>query len=286
MTSGVKPITGISTGVWRTKPPIPHEHGAWVILYAPLLIAYGFAGNWASAGWLLLVTVVTGAFFAREAAGRLIRRRGKEGTTFWLGIYLFITAAAGVPLLRFYGLGPLLTVGGMVVGFFLLHSLLLVLPARKRLDRSQWGEILGVGALVMTGPAAYVVATGKLDVTAWLIWAGCNLYFSSGVFYVKMWLEAAKVKKEWDERAKRRVARENLLYHLLLTGSILALMVALRGQTSILLAIAFAPVLIRAFVGTAQLTNKLPNLKAVGLRETLYALWFTGFFLAALRCYP
>jgi hypothetical protein len=254
------------------------------MLYAPLFIAYAAAGNWASGRWALLAVAVTGAFLAREAAGRLIRKRGKRGATFWLCIYVVAAVATGLPLVHFAGPGPVVTVALAVVTLFALHSLLLVMPGRRRLDRSQWGEVLGVGALALTGPAAYAVATGKLNVTAWLIWAFCTLYFSSSIFYVKMWLAAARVKTGWNAQTKRRVSRVNLLYHALLTAIVVMTAGAFGGLAGIALACAFAPVLIRAFLGSASLVNKLPNLRRVGMRETLYALSFTGFLLASLRC--
>src|SRR5581483_11988835 len=119
MSTKTPAANAVVPGLRLGRPPIPHEHGAWVILYAPLFIALAATPPFALAPSLLLVLAVTGLFLAREAAGR--------------------------PLLRSYRRLALLHVGLLVVGLFALHALLLLWPARKRLDRSQWGEILGVG---------------------------------------------------------------------------------------------------------------------------------------------
>lgn len=264
------------------RPPIPHEHGAWVILYAPLLIALAATPPFALAPSLLLILAVTGLFLAREAAGLLLRRRGQEGTALWLGVYLALALAGALPLVLVYRRLALLPIGLLVIGLFTLHALLLLWPARKRLDRSQWGEILGVGALALTAPAACVVAGGALDSRAWMLWAACVLYFSSSIFFVKMLLAAVKVRGDFGWPERWRIGRDNLLYHVLLLIGTVILAARFGGGSGLLVAIAYLPTLFRAFRGWATLSNKLPPLKRVGLAETCYSLWFMGFFLAAL----
>jgi hypothetical protein len=47
--------------------------------------------------------------------------------------------------------------------------------------------------------------------------------------------------------------------------------------------LAYLPALGRALRGWMTLSNKLPSLRRVGVGETLYAVWFAGFLLGALR---
>lgn len=263
-------------------PPIPHEHGAWVILYCSLLLGFGAAAVVAPMQWLLLTSAVTGAFLTREAASLLLRRRGKTGTGFWLGVYLTFSLGGGLPLLFYYRVASLLLFGALAVLLFGIHSLLLL---RERLDRSQWGEVLGVGALTLAAPAACTLAMGRLNSEAWLLWVACLLYFSSGVFTVKMYLNAARAKREWNETRRREIGRDTLQYHLLLAGALI--FAALRigvGQSGWIIA-AYLPALIRALRGWARLTPVLPPLKRVGLQEALLAVWFTGCLLAALTAW-
>lgn len=272
----------LRSGLRIGRPPIPHEHGAWVILYAPAIIALAVARPFLPLPSLLLIVAATGFFLARHAAGLLIRKRGKEGTGFWLGVYLVIAAAGTAPLLLAYQRLALLHVGLAVLALFVIHALLSVWPSRKRLDRSVWGEILAVGALAMTAPAAYAVARGALEVTAWYLWAACVLYFSSSVFYVKMLLAAGTVRGEPGWRERWSLGRNNVIYHVLLLLIVLTAASQIGGWSGALAAVAYAPILLRAFRGWTRLSNRLPPLKRVGLAETFYSLWFTGFLIAAL----
>jgi hypothetical protein len=264
-------------------PPIPREHGAWVILFAPLWIALGMAQRAKPVEGTLLILAVTGGFLARNALGLLLRRRDRAGTGFWLAIYLLLMAGAGLSLLLVYQEWALLTIGLLAGALWGIHSLLLLLPARKRLDRSQWGEILGVSALVLTGPAGVAVMRGAVDASAWLLWAVCALYFSGGIFHVKMWLEAVKHKKDWSAQTRWQVGRDHLVYHVLLLITLLLAAFHLPGSTALLVGLAFLPALCRAFWSWLCLAPQLPPLKRVGILETVYALWFAGFLIAALR---
>jgi hypothetical protein len=282
MSARTPTLNAASSAVRLSRPPIPHEHGAWVILYAPLLITLAVVPPFRLAPSLLLLLAVTGLFLSREAAGLLIRRRGRAGTAFWLGVYLILALAGALPLFLVYHRLALLPVGALVVLLFALHARLLVWPARRRLDRSQWGEILAAGALALTAPAAYVVARGTLDSRAWVLWACCTLFFSSSIFFVKMLLGAGKVRGDFGWPERWRVGRDNLLYHLLLAVSVAALALLRGGESGVLAAVAYVPVLARAFKGWATLSNRLPPLKRVGAGETVYSLWFIGFIIAAL----
>lgn len=268
-------LTGISIGA----PPVPHEHGAWVILYAPLVLGFASAGLVTPLRWLLLCLAVTGAFMGREAAGLLLRKRGKAGTGFWLGVYTGLFLAGTLPLLFYYRVVPLVAIGAVAALLFCIHSYWLL---HGRMDRSQWGEILGVGALTLTAPAAYATATGGVTPTAWLLWAACLLYYSSSIFTVKMFLGAAKAKRDWSDERRRDIGRDCLLYHLLLTAALIATACRVGGRESLWLVLAYVPALIRAFRAVAALTPVLPPLKRVGIQETLLAVWFSGCLLAAV----
>ncbi|HEX5324901.1 MAG TPA: YwiC-like family protein [Capsulimonadaceae bacterium] len=264
-----------------SRPPIPHEHGAWVILYAPLFIALA-AVHPANFAPLLLLVAVTGIFLSRNAIGLLLRRRGEAGTTFWLWVFLSLSFAGAGPLLLHFHAWALVQIGVIAAILFGLHALLLMIPARRRLDRSQWGELLAVGALTLTAPAAYIAIQGHLDGFAWCLWVACFLYFSSAIFYVKMLLAAAKVKGDFGWRDRWRVGRDTVIYHAVLAAIIILVTVVMGGPGAILSAIAYLPIIVRAFAGWARLSNKLPPLKRVGLAETFYSLWFAVFFTWSL----
>lgn len=280
MIPGVNPPSASVHGTGIGRPPVPHEHGAWVILYCSLLLGFGAAAGAAPLRWLLICLAVTGAFLAQEAAGLLVRRRGKPGTGFWLGVYLALCLTGAVPLLAVYHVTSLLLIGVLAALLFGIHSLLRL---HKRLDRSQWGEILGVSALTLTAPAAYAAATGTLHSVAWLVWVACLLYFSSGIFTVKMYLNAVRAKHDWSNARRSDIGRDALQYHLLLTVLLLVAAFRLSGNERCWLLAAYLPALVRAFRGWAHLTPVLPSLKRVGMQEALLALWFMGCLLAMVR---
>lgn len=279
MEAGIRPAVAAD---WRKigRPPIPHEHGAWVILYSPMILGFAASSAVAPVRWLLLGLAVTGVFLGREAAGLLLRRREKSGTAFWLGVYVALFLAGALPLILYYHITSLVQIGALAILLFCIHSYWLL---RGRQDRSQWGEILGVGALTLTAPAAVAVSTGSLTALAWLLWAACLLYYSSSIFTVKMYLSAAKSKRDWSESKRRKAGRDCFSYHLLLTVAVGLAAFRLGGREGFWLTAAYLPALARAFRAVAMLTPVLPPLKRVGVLETVLALWFTGCLLAAVR---
>jgi hypothetical protein len=287
MTAGASPV--LTTPRRGFGPmPIPHEHGAWVMLYAPMLSAFlALRGAHESSPLGFLFLAVTGAFLARHSAALWLRRRGKvQGANaanlpVWTAFFTFLLLAGGVPLLALHGRWQLLFVAPIAGVCFAFHALLQNLPARKRLDRSQWGEVFGACALCLTGPAAVIALGGAWNQTAWLLWAACALFFAGGVTHVKMLLGAAPFKKQGlDAKTKFRIAGDNLALHIVML--VVAFFWALEVAQPLIL-LAFAPLPLRAFWGIGKLSPQLPSLKRVGMVETVYALWFAVWIGFALR---
>src|SRR5688572_15408741 len=112
-TSAVVPASRIG------KPPMPREHGAWVMLYVPVIVALSAVRD--SLSWLpplLLIAAITGLFLGRNAAALLMRKRGKPGTEFWLGAYAILAMAGALPLLLVYQRFALLQIGLLALLLF------------------------------------------------------------------------------------------------------------------------------------------------------------------------
>jgi uncharacterized membrane protein YhaH (DUF805 family) len=253
---------------------------AWVILYAPMVVALVSVHRikWLPA--ILLVIAVTGVYLARHALALIIRRRDDPGTPGWLAVYVMIAAAGAIPLLAWYRVWPLIEVGLGAAVLFGIHAALIAIPARKRLDRSQWGEILAVSALTLTAPAVYAVADSRLDARALVAWVGCTLYFASGIFFVKMLLASVKVKGTFTWPDRWRVGRDHVLFHALLVALLVvgAVVCAPRAPLAVALVVAgYLPALYRAAKGWVGMSGHLPPLKKVGMGETVYAVWFAVF---------
>jgi hypothetical protein len=266
-------------------PPIPHEHGAWVILYAPFLI--GLAAAWPPPALpaALLFLAATGAYLARHAAGLLMRKNARRDNSLvlWLGIYSSLTAVGVLPLLFFYDRLALLPLAGVAVFVFGLHALILKLPMRNKLARAQWSEMVGMTALTLTAPGAYIAAGGALDGMAVCLWVACAMFFGSGVLHVRMLLFAAKEKAELTNADRWRLGRANLIYHALLIVAVFFSVSHLSFRPAMLVWLGFLPVLVRAVDGTISLSHETPSFKKCGLVETGYALWFTLCFISALH---
>lgn len=262
----------------RLQPPMPKEHGAWAMLYAPLLIAICFAGRFDTPVWLFIL-VVTLVFLAHEPVATLARfhaaplgRQEKiRQARLWLIIYTIIAAPACALLLFSYRRWHLLTIGVLLSVLFGLHTYL----TSKRIERQFTGEILGVLGLTVTAPAAYYVALGRFDKLGLLLWLFNLLYFSSAIFYVKM-----RVSRSIKRSNANLLTWQCALYHLILLAGIT--LVVWRGWFSALVLIAFLPVIGRAFTAMRLEENRL-NLKRIGIAEIGYTVAFVLFLVIGLR---
>ncbi|MBI3877577.1 MAG: hypothetical protein HY300_16730, partial [Verrucomicrobia bacterium] len=138
--------------------------------------------------------------------------------------------------------------------------------AFRKTERSVPMQLLAVAGLTLTAPAAWYVATGQLDAHLWLLNV---LYFAGGVFYVKMHVAAAIQRGG----SKLRLGAPTLMYYT-------ALAVAAAWWWPV--GLAFAPVIVRAFVGVARLSPVL-RIKRLGWTEVAYSLVFLVTLVVAVR---
>lgn len=262
------------------RPPLPGEHGAWVMLYTPLLAASIGAGADVMHA-VLLGLAVTGAFFGQHAAGLVLRGRRDVSARRWLWIYAGVWVICGAILFWILETADLLWIGVPAFGL-MAWQLGRSRFARKRVDRSVPGEFLAIAGLTLTAPGALVAATGALSMTAFGLWVLFAVFFGSSVFFVKMHLQAVQVKQGVSWLDRLRLGRGLLVYHVALAAGLLAIY-RMGAPAGGLLLLGFAPAILRALIGWMRLSNRLPNLKRVGLIESVYALWFSGCVVAILR---
>jgi hypothetical protein len=114
-------------------------------------------------------------------------------------------------------------------------------------------QLVAVAGLTLTAPAAWYVATGRLDYRLWVLNV---LYFAGGVFYVKMHIATAIARKpagQWPV----------MIYYGVLAG-----LIPWIGW-------AFAPVILRACVGVMRVSPVL-RVKRLGWTEVAHSLiWAT-----------
>jgi hypothetical protein len=144
-------------------------------------------------------------------------------------------------------------------------------------ERSVGGELLAIGGLTLTAPAAYYTALGVWDKTALWLWFLSAFYFASSVFYIKLRIYGLNPRKQEDWR---RLRLSCTVYHLSLLAALLAMIVY--GHLGLMALMAFAPVLARAFWRLLKPVRQI-NLMRAGLLEIAYSLTFLVFIALDLH---
>jgi len=246
---------------------LPKEHGAWAMLYVPFVLGVAVAGrvNWQV---LLLLLSATAVFISRESL--LVycraRARGRDATEAGrtLLLYLALAAAFGSPLIFACNLFLLIPLGLVGAALLLINGK----QATRMEERSTTGEIMAIGGLTMTAPAAYYAASGRWDVTAFWLWLLSALYMASSVFYIKLRVYRLNPRKQAEQR---QALRSCAFYHSFLIVALLALIFA--AGWGLFVFIAFAPALLRTFWGMVRPKTKM-NLTRAGILEIVYSMIF------------
>lgn len=260
----------------RATLKLPREHGAWAMLYVPLLAGVLVAGRFPFRV-LLFALSATFLFIARESLlswWRSYRRREHRVEALQrLGIYLCLAGLSIAPLIlagRLFALVPL----GLAALMLLAVNAEM---AAKREDRTILGEILAIAGLTMTAPAAYYVAEGTWDARAIWLWSLSALFFASSVFYIKLRVNLVNPRKQHE---RRQVWRRCAFYHAFLLASLFLL--ATTDQFNHLALVAFAPAMTRASWSLVKTSGRL-DLKRLGLLEILYSIIFLIFITLTFR---
>ena len=253
-------------------PVLPKEHGAWALLYGPFLLTMAALGRF-EVRVLAFFLTFTALFLAHEPLSKLVRsaRHGAPRSQLiywkrWLAVYLGVALTAGLYLLWQYRLWDLVPLGLLIITLLLLHLYLI----RERREKAVWGELLGVVGLSATAPATYYVMEGRWDETCILLWFLSFLYFTSGIFYVKM-----KVSRFIKSAGPRNRVRHCIVYHVFLFVTLLLL--SWSGFISPLLILAYVPIITRAFVGVSAREERL-NIRKIGYTELAHTCLFLALF--------
>lgn len=267
---------GLSMGLAKRNWRIPKEHGAWAMLYVPLLLGASAAGAW-SIRILWLAIAATAFLFAREAALAWWRARlpGRDpGNAFrMLLLYLALAAAAGLELIlseRLWGLAPL---GAVAAALAAWHAR----QVARREERTVATELVGIAGLTLTAPAAHYAALGRWETTGLWLWTASAAYFTSSIFYVKLRVLTAYPK---EPREFARIRRWCWFYHAAL--ALAAGLLVASGAVPVLVLPAYAPILLRAFWHLWRPAPRLV-LKRIGVLEILYSAIFLLFAALAFR---
>jgi hypothetical protein len=264
---------------------IPREHGAWGMLLVPLLTGATVAvlAGGRVAPVLLLTTAVLALFWLRTpveswlGAGAL-RVQTRQERQLVRGVILPLATIITVTLgaLFWQGKNRELIWLGMIAGVAFAVQMFL-----KRMGRTvrMTAEVVGALALTSTAPAAYCVATGRLDARAWALWLANWLFAADQIHFVWLRIRGARAAGLSEKFA---VGWSFLLGNILLSG-MLALAYYFSWLPELTL-IAFGPILFRGLIWFAKKPQPIV-VRRLGWTELAHAVAFgvlliAGFSLA------
>jgi hypothetical protein len=227
---------------------IPREHGAWGLLLVPLSTGVAVGAASARQVWpLVLFTIVALAlFWLRTPVESLL------GTT---PLSAQTAAERRIALIASGALG-LISVGcltGLLWGghnraLFLFGSIGPVafmaqtLLMKKGRELRMIAQMVGAVGLTCTAPAAYYVATGRLDERAWMLWAANWIFSVNQIHFVQLRIHAARAAT-FEEKCARG--------WWFFVGQVLLMMIVIGAVylrvVPVLVSLAFVPALARGF---------------------------------------
>lgn len=247
---------------------LPREHGAWVLLIAPILVGLLGAPIFvpAVAGLFLLGSLA--AFLARAPLQVLAARPADRRARGWLAVYAALTAAGFLPLIAFSGRWKLLLFA-VPAGLLLAQNLSANRSGRRF---SAVNEAAGVLGLCLGAPAAYYAASSRLGLQAWLLWLLCAAYFIGPIFHVKM--AALQHRTTVDAAALpklERMRRLSTAYHGLALLGVGAW--AAWGAIPAAAAIPFAAALTKTVLRGRRAPERV-DFRSLGYLEVAYSILF------------
>lgn len=253
---------------------VPREHGAWGMLLIPLVTgaAIGLLSGGRVLPVLLLATTVLALFWLRTPVESWVGTGAVRAQTaeerrhlrnFILPLAAIAIAALSALFWRGKNLGLIML--GLIAGP--AFAVQIYLQKMGRATRMA-AEVIGALALTSTAPAAYYVATGRLDPTAWMLWAVNWIFAGDQIHFV--WLRIRGMRADgWRE--KIRLGWSFLAGQILL---VIALIVAYSlGWLRAWAVIAFVPVLLRGCVWFAKKPGPIV-IRRLGQAELLHAIGF------------
>lgn len=247
---------------------LPKEHGAWAILFAPILVGLIAAPAVSPAAASLFVLGALAAFLVRTPLQALWAKPGDRRAWGWLAFYGSLTAGAFVPLILLLGCWKLLYFA-VPAGLLLAENLTANKSGRRF---SAFNEAAGVFGLCLGAPAAYYAASFELGPRAWALWLLCSAFFLGPIFYVKMAaLQHRAVADKGALPALDAMRRRSAVYHGL---AFLAVGIwAATGGVPALAAIPFAASFAKTFLRAARPPERV-DFKALGYAEVGYSVLF------------
>jgi hypothetical protein len=260
---------------------IPREHGAWGLLFVPMVTGAGVAFRESSNifPFVLLLTAALVLFWLRTPMESLLGTSAMRAQTaderrevMFVASYLGAVAALALTMLLWIGHHPFLWYIGAVAGLaFIAQAVFKKLGRRTRM----LSEMLGTIGLTASAPAAYYVIAGKFGATAWMLWLANLLFAGDQIHYVQLKIHTARV-----EGFRNRLVRgwAFAVGQALMTAIItLACVSRLMPKYA---SLAFAPLLFRGWLYFIQQAKPL-IVRRLGWNELAHAITFCVLLISA-----
>ena len=257
---------------------VPREHGAWGILLVPLFsgAAMGLLGGGKPLPLTALTIAAVALFWLRTPVESWMgtspmRTRSDAERQLVRRTVLALTTVSALALLSLFWGGANAGLWKIGTGSALAFAAQTILKKRSRVA----AQIIGAAGLTATAPAAFYVATGRLDLMAWSLWLANFLFAANQIHFVQLRIHAAKLLT----RAEKLEAGKAFLAGQVALAGLLAIACALR-LFHWYAAIAFVPALFRGFAWFTGTPGPL-EVRRLGWSELSYAATF-GVLLVSL----
>jgi hypothetical protein len=261
---------------------LPQDHGSWVFIFSPLLVGL-FAGRQFTLSSLSLVVAAVCAFLIRQPITMAVKaysgRRPKEdlpAARFWIAVYAVIALAALIGLIAqgFFFILFLAVPGAPVFAWHLW------LVSRHEERRQAGVEVIAIGVLSLTTPAAYWVGVGQYDPFGWWLWFLVWMQSAASIVYTYLRLEQREWKSMPNRWTRFRAGTRAYLYTSFNFASILAL-----GLLSVLPRFLFLPYLIQWMETIWGIDHPSMGWKPtrIGIRQLTVSVLWTVLFIITWR---
>lgn len=250
----------------KLKQILPREHGAWAMLFVPILIGLSIVEWSLDIGLICFLMILL--FIAHHPINTYIKqkinRKNKQLLVIGLSFYLLIILG-GVYLLFNYQSLQFVLLCCLAMLTFVFHLFL----SYKKKELSTVNELIGIVGLTVSAPLLYVMNENRLDFIAYYVWGVNFVYFASTVFYIKLRV-----------RLLPKVNRQLSLFDKLMLGkySILSLIIPMLFSgifLNTIILIPLIPPLIKVIICLVNWTpsTKL-NIKHIGYLEIVLSILF------------
>jgi len=259
---------------------VPREHGAWGMLFVPMVTgAFVATGSgYAALGWFTLSAL--SLFWLRTPVESLlgtsvIRVRTADERRAAMTAIAIIGGIALLALTALFWASEhlgLIVVGAIAGLAFVIQALI----KRNRKFRAL-AQIIGSIGLTSTAASAYYLVSGKLNVVAFLLWAINWLFAAEQIEFVQLRIRGSKLTT-LDERLRR-----GTMYIATLVAIVCAIvMVAVAKLVPALAIIAFTPAILRSALWFTSRQTSL-HVHKLGWMELGNSVLFATILILALR---